>query len=117
MFDEELAGIVNFTDETAPKQMPVMEHKNDNANYNTIPNAEKRIKRVAEDCNDCPFTKQRSMADRIANSAKWGCICGAISMMLWWYEVNGMMDMEAAYPWIIVCALLAGFGVGKNVVK
>ena len=109
-FDEELAGMVNYTDETVPAQMPVMEQK-------SRPKAEKKA-------NEAPVAeyvpvqeKRRSPMDRIANSAKWGGICGAISMMLWWYEVNGMMDMEAAYPWIIVCALLAGFGVGKNVVK
>ena len=110
MFDEDLIGMVNFTDETAPKQMPVMEQK-----------SRPKVEKKANEATVAEFVqvqeKKRSTMDRIANSAKWGGICGAISMMLWWYEVNGMMDMEAAYPWIIVCALLAGFGVGKNVVK
>lgn len=26
-FDNELVGMVNFTDDTVPQQMPVMEHK------------------------------------------------------------------------------------------
>ena len=61
--DEDLIGMVNFTDETAPQQMPVMEVKsksNTNAEVNTA-NAEvkteKCVKRIAEDCSDCPFTK------------------------------------------------------------
>lgn len=66
------------------------------------------------------FLGQKSAVNwykRLEGCAKWALICGSISMLLWWFYVNGMMDLEAAYPCIVVCALLAGFGVGKNIVK
>lgn len=66
------------------------------------------------------FLGRKSSANwykRLELCAKWSIICGGISMLLWWFYVNGMMDLEAAYPCIVVCALLAGFGVGKNIVK
>ena len=125
VFDEDLIGMVNFTDETVPQQMPVMEqkndnanhntiHNNDNANYNTIHNADERVKRVAVNCHDCPFSKKRSFFDRLRDMAKWMGICGSICMLLWVFEVNGLMAMEAAYPCILASAVIGGIGVGRS---
>ena len=75
MFDEDLIGMVNFTDETAPKQMPVMEQK-------SRPKAEKNNEATVEEFVQVQ-EKKRSPMDRIANSAKWGGICGAIMGLIW----------------------------------
>lgn len=115
--DEDLIGMVNFTDETAPQQMPVMEQKNDNANYNTIHNADYSVRRVAENCDDCPFVKKRSLFDRLRDMAKWLGICGGICMLMWWFWVNDLMAMEAAYPCILACGVIGSFGVGMNIHK
>lgn len=117
VFDEDLIGMVNYTDETAPQQMPVMEQKNDNANYNTIHNADERVKRVAVNCHDCPFAKKRSLFDRLRDMAKWLGICGGICMLMWWFEMNGLMATEAARPFTFACGCIGFFGGGMNYAK
>lgn len=131
VFDKDLMGMVNFTDETAPQQMPVMEVKsksNTNAEVNTEVNTEvnsanaevkteKRVKRIAEDCNDCPFTKKRSLFDRLWDLTQWFGICGGISMLMWWFWMNGMMDMEAAFPCILLSGCIGCFGGGMSFKK
>ena len=111
VFDEDLIGMVNYSDDTVPQQMPVMEQKNDNANYNTIHNADDRVRRVAENCDDCPFVKKRSLFDRLRDASKWMGICGGISMLMWWFLVNGKMDLDAAYLCILISAMAGTGGV------
>lgn len=111
--DDELAGMVNYTDETVPAEMPAMEEKS----HNTEANTEKRVKRVAEDCSDCPFTKKRSFLDRLWDMTKWIGICGGISMLMWWFWENGMMDMDAAFFCIVVSDCIGFFGGGINYAK
>jgi hypothetical protein len=124
---EDLIGMVNFTDETASQQMPVMEVKskrNTNAEVNTEVNTanaevktEKRVKRIAEDCSDCPFTKNRSLFDRLWDMTKWLGICGGISMLMWWFEMNGLMATEAARPFTFACGCIGCFGGGMSFKK
>lgn len=115
MLDQELQGVMgDMILSDVPKQMPVMEVKsksNTNAEVNTEVNTantevktEKRVKRIAEDCSDCPFTKKRSLFDRLLDMTKWLGICGGISMLMWWFWMNGMMDMEASF----FCIFLSG---------
>lgn len=121
-FDDELASMVNYKDDTVPQQMPVMEVKsksNTNAEVNTEVNTanaevktEKRVKRIAEDCNDCPFTKKRSLFDRLLDMTKWLGICGGICMLMWWFEMNGLMATEAARPFTFACGGIGFFGAG-----
>jgi hypothetical protein len=114
-FDDELVGMVNYSDDTVPQQMPVMEVKsksNTNAEVNTEVETEKRVKRIAEDCNDCPFTKKRSLFDRLWDMTKWLGICGGICMLMWWFEMNGLMATEAARPFTFACGGVGFFGAG-----
>ena len=124
VFDDELIGMVNYTDETVPAEMPVMECK---------------AKEVPQKCEEmkperaipqspaatAPFAqgslngyngqrKQRDIMDRLKSCATWGMICGGIAMLMWWFEVNGLMAMEAAYPCILGCAAVGSFGIGAN---
>ena len=111
IFDKDLAEMVNYTDETVPAEMPVMEHK-----VKGMPKSSP-AKHEAMDAKYEPIEKKHSDMDRMVDMTKWVCICGGISMLLWWFENNGLMELEAAYPCIVGCALLAGFGVGKNLVR
>lgn len=112
MFDEELVGMVNYTDETVPAEMPEMECK-PKAAPQPVPQ-----KREAVDAQYVPFPKaERSVMDRLRSCATWGGICGGISMLMWWFEVNGLMAMEAAYPCILACGIIGAFGVGFNFKK
>lgn len=102
IFDEGLMEIMGerYDGGDDPVRMPVMERKE-------APNKQEVTFTPAE---------RKAMA-RLGNMTKWVCICGGISMLMWWFLTNDLMAMEAAYPCIVGCALLAGFGVGKNVVK
>ena len=111
-FDEELAGMVNYTDETAPAEMPVMEQKPQRNS-----SAGKADKRVAVNCHDCPFAKKRSLFDRLRDMAKWLGICGGICMLMWWFEMNGLMATEAARPFTFACGCIGFFGGGVNYAK
>jgi hypothetical protein len=114
-FDDELVGMVDYSDDTAPQQMPVMEVKSKcktNAEVNTEVKTEKRVKRIAEDCSDCPFTKKRSLFDRLWDMTKWLGICGGICMLMWWFEMNGLMATEAARPFTFACGGVGFFGAG-----
>lgn len=112
MFDEDLKEVMGdrYDDGETPTAMPVMECKA----------APKPVPQKCEpvDAQYIPFHKaERGFLERLRGCAAWGCVCGGISMLLWWFQVNDLMAMEASYPCILVCALLAGFGVGKNIKK
>lgn len=110
-FDPDLLGVMGsrYDDGETPKEMPVMERKP------VGPGTQAKPTKLVEKT-PCPFPKPApGLMDRLTNAALWAGICGGISMLLWWFEINGLMAMEAAFPCIVVCALLAGFGVGSNI--
>lgn len=110
-FDDEMAGMVNFTDDTVAQQMPVMEHK-------AAPKAEPKEEAPAKDASfEVLPQKKRSVIDKLYDMAKWLCVCGGIAMLLWWFWVNGLMAMEAAYPCILACGIIGAFGAGMNFKK
>ena len=118
-FDEDLQGMMGdmYQDETVPSEMPVMEvqaHIKPNAEVNTEVNTQHCVKRVAEDCGNCPFTKKRSLYDRLWDMTKWMGICGGICMLMWWFEMNGLMATEAARPFTFACGGIGCFGAGMN---
>lgn len=100
---------VKFTDETVPAQMPEMERKP------IGPGTQKKSTKLVEKT-ECPFPKPpKGLVDKLISCTIWLCICGGIAMLLWWFEINGLMAHVAAFPCIVVCCLLAGFGVGMNI--
>lgn len=108
--DEELTGMVNYTDETAPAEMPLMEHK-------PVPKEEQKHADVC-DAEYAPlFARKPTGMDRVAGCVKWIFPCGGIAMLLWWLQINGLMDMIAAYPCILACGIVGAFGTGMNVKK
>ena len=106
-FDDDLQSMVNYKDETAPAQMPVMEQK-------PRPKAEPKPEAKADNAVDAPFVimseKPRGLIDRLYDMTKRKGICGGICMLLWWFEVNGLMAMEAAYPCILATAMIGTAG-------
>ena len=112
-FDPDLLGVMGsrYDDGETPKEMPVMERKPVGSGAQAKPT--KIVEKTA-----CPFPKPpKGLIDKLISCTTWLCICGGIAMLLWWFEINGLMAMEAAFPCIVVCALLAGFGAGKNLVR
>lgn len=66
---------------------------------------------------DCHPTKERNWMDDLTDCAKSTAIFGGLSMLVWYWEISGLMDMSVALPSMLVCALLAGLGIGKVVGK
>lgn len=113
--DEELIGMVSYTDETAPAEMPCMEQDRHEAEckheYREGPGE-------AKDASRHPIRDQKTgLQERLLGCMRWIGICGGISMLLWWFQVNDLMAIQAAYPCIVACGILGGFGVGKNAMK
>ena len=113
MFDEDLKEIMGdrYDDGETTTEMPEMECK------------AKEVQNVPYKCEPmdakyAPYPKaERGVMDRLRSCATWGGVCGAISMLMWWFEVNGLMAMEAAYPCILACGIIGAFGVGLNFKK
>ena len=113
--DEELAGMVSYTDETVPAEMPAMEPNRSEAKCKP---ARTEGSGEARDASWHPIKDQKTgIQERLLGCTKWAGICGGISMLLWWFQVNDLMAIQAAYPCIVACGILGGFGVGKNAMK
>lgn len=107
MFDEELKQVMGYRndDGEAPAEMPVMERKA----------APKKSQSEPVDAQYVPFPKaERGLMARLKDMSVWLGICGGISMLMWWFEVNGLMAMEAAYPCILASAVIGGVGIGRS---
>ena len=122
IFDEELQALgIPFTDETAPREMPVFEKGNpamgrqqqkENCREGT---ACREGQGKAVDASYASFVKpEANLQKRLVGCTKWMGICGSIAMLLWWFQVNDLMAIQAAYPCICVCGVLGGFGVGMH---
>ena len=99
IFDEGLMEIMGerYDGGDDPVQMPVMDRK------------------VAQNKQEVTFTPaERKAMARLGNMTKWVGICGGISMLMWWFWVNDLMAMEAAYPCILACGVIGAFGAGMN---
>ena len=108
-FDELQKMGVKFTDETVPAQMPEMERKA------IGPGTQKKSTKLVEKT-ECPFPKPpKGLVDKLISCTIWLCICGGISMLLWWFEINGLMAQEAAYPCILASSCIGTGGVVWNI--
>lgn len=64
-----------------------------------------------------PAKMEPTERDRLKNAVKWSVTFGALSCLIFYWQQAGLMDPAAAVPSLYACALLAGWGVGKNVKK
>lgn len=106
--DKELAAMMGdkFVDQTVPlSEMPKSEKKMD------IPKTNKPAEMTA-DAQWMP-TKQRTFMDDLYACAKSTMIFGGLNMLIWYWQISGLMDESIAMPSMIACAVLAGIGIGK----
>lgn len=113
--DEELQAIgVKFTDETAPKQMPTMEHREE-------PGSQKKPEPKRCEAVDAKYAPVPmyvpSFLDRLKGCAKWAVTFGSLSMLFFYWQQTGLMDPAAAVPSMCACTCLAGFGVGRYALR
>lgn len=113
LFDDELCGMVKFTDATEKPQKPVESKKKSESKLHC---EEKKIahKPTSEPV-DAEYEPVKTWYDKNAvNMVKWAAVFIGLEYLVFYWQQTGQMQESAAMPSMIVCAALAGLSVGKN---
>ena len=113
LFDDELCGLVKFTDATVKPTQPVKAEKK---TYNKEPIKEKKTAQKPTDKPmDAEYEPVKTWYDeKTVNLVKWAVLFVGLEYLVFYWMQTGQMQESAAMPSMIVCALLAGISVGKN---
>ena len=113
LFDDELCGMVKFTDATVKPTQPVKAEKKTS---NKEPVKEKKTAQKPTDKPvDAEYEPVKNWYDeKTVNCVKWFLIFAGLEYLVFYWMQTGQMQSTAAMPSMIVCALLAGISVGKN---
>ena len=113
LFDDELCGMVKFTDATVKPTQPVEAEKKTSSKE---PVKEKKIaQKTASKPMDAEYEPVKNWYDeKTVNCVKWFLIFAGLEYLVFYWVQTGQMQESAAMPSMIVCALLAGISVGKN---
>lgn len=116
--DKELAAMMGdkFIDQT----VPIAEETEESGcevnlfsnNSLNISAGKKKCEKVAQDAQWMP-TKQRNWMDDLSDCMKTTLLFGGLNVLIWYWEIAGLMDESIALPSMLVCAVLAGLGIGK----
>ena len=103
--DLELQAVMGskFIDETKP----ISEAK-------TLPKEEKKTPKKVEDAEWHP-TKPFTWVYALMGCVKWALTFGGLNMLIFYWQLNGLMAESIAVPCMWVCCALAGYGVGMNI--
>lgn len=113
LFDDELCGLVKFTDATVKPTQPV---EADKKTSNKEPVKEKK---TAQKPTSKPMDAEHEPAktwydEKAVNMVKWVVVFMGLEYLFFYWQQTGQMQSTAAMPSMIACALLAGISVGKN---
>ena len=113
LFDDELCGLVKFTDATVKPTQPV---KADKKTVGKEPVKEKKTaQKLTGKPMDAEYKPVKTWYDEKAvNMVKWVVLFMGLEYLFFYWQQTGQMQESAAMPSMIVCALLAGISVGKN---
>lgn len=114
MFDDDLREIMGdrYDDGDTQTEMPAMECKRP-ASEAVKPEPKKS---EAVDAEYVSYPKKtRNTMDKLKAAATWLCVCGGISVLMWWFWMNGMMIPNAAYFCIWLSSIVGAFGVAWSV--
>jgi hypothetical protein len=113
LFDDELCGLVKFTDETVKPTQPAKTEKK-TASKEPV-KEEKTAQNPTKKPMDAEYEPVKTWCDpKIVNLVKWAVIFIGLEYLVFYWMQTGQMQESAAMPSMIVCALLAGISVGKN---
>ena len=113
LFDEELCGLVKFTDATTTAQKPVGTAQKTASKEPT--KEKKTAQKPANEPMDAEYEPVKTWYDpKTVNLVKWVVIFIGLEYLVFYWMQTGQMQESAAMPSMIVCALLAGISVGKN---
>ena len=113
LFDDELCGLVKFTDATVKPTQPVeAEKKTSNKEH-------VKEKKTAQNPTSKPMDAEYEPVktwydEKTVNMVKWVVVFMGLEYLFFYWQQTGQMQSTAAMPSMIVCALLAGISVGKN---
>ena len=113
LFDDELCGMVKFTDATVKPTQPVEAEKKTS---NKEPVKEKKTaQKPTSKPVDAEYEPVKTWYDeKTVNMVKWVVVFMGLEYLFFYWQQTGQMQFTAAMPSMIVCALLAGISVGKN---
>ena len=108
--DMELKAIMGdkFQDGTeAPKKAEPKKASTDTTH--TIPSGIAKPSKVWS-----PFNAKPGFTQKLMACVKWAAPFGGLNMLIFYWQLNGLMAESIAIPSMWVCCALAGFGVGLN---
>lgn len=113
LFDDELCGLVKFTDATTKPSQTAKAEKN---SVRKEPVEEKKTAQKSVDKPmDAEYEPVKTWYDeKTVNMVKWVVLFIGLEYLVFYWQQTGQMQSTAAVPSMIVCALLAGVSVGKN---
>ena len=113
LFDDELCGMVKFTDATTTAQKPVEPEKKSESKLHV------EEKKMAKNPTSWPVDAEYEPVKtwyykKTVNMVKWAAVFIGLEYLVFYWMQTGQMQESAAMPSMLVCALLAGISVGKN---
>ena len=113
LFDDELCGLVKFTDATVKPTQPVKAEKKTSSKEHV--KEKKTAQNPTEKPVDAEYQPVKTWYDeKTVNCVKWFLIFAGLEYLVFYWMQTGQMQESAAIPSMIACALLAGISVGKN---
>ena len=113
LFDDELCGMVKFTDATAKAQKPSEQDKKSEIKLHG--EEKKTAHKPTIETVDAEYEPVKTWYDeKIVNLVKWALLFVCLEYLFFYWQQTGQMQESAAMPSMLVCALLAGLSVGKN---
>ena len=113
LFDDELCGMVKFTDATVKAQKPAESEKKPASNLHT--KEKKSAQKPTREPVDAEYEPVKTWYDKkTVNMVKWAAVFIGLEYLVFYWMQTGQMQESAAMPSMLVCAALAGISVGKN---
>lgn len=61
-----------------------------------------------------PAKAEPNFIEKLTDSAKWVCLYGGLSFLVFYWEQAGLMASSIAVPSMCVCTALVGWSIGKQ---
>ena len=113
LFDDELCGMVKFTDATVKPHKPAESEKKSESKLH---GKEKKVdhRKTSEPVDEEYEPVKTWYDEKAVNLVKWVLFFICIEYLFFYWQQTGQMQESASMPSMLVCALLAGISVGKN---
>jgi hypothetical protein len=113
LFDEELRGMVKFTDTTMKPAQPVKAEKK------AVCKEPVREKKAAQKPTNKPMDAEYEPVktwydEKTVNMVKWAVVFIGLEYLVFYWQQTGQMQDSAAIPCMVICALLAGLNIGNS---